>query len=167
MKTYRQLDLQTIAHDLVGRSGRGITPPETPIAPRQLHDVGIYASNLSGAEMTSPDIAVVSLCRAEERFIDYPPRRELYLIDTQGRNPNLGVVTEDAVSAIEAFLADGKEVLVHCHGGRSRTGFILKAWYMRRFGASHDEADEWISSVWEHYRAWTPEFGDFLDSLWK
>ena len=167
VKTYRQLDLQTIAHELVGRPGRGITPPEPAIAPRKLHEIGVYASNLSGAEMTTPDMAVVSLCRAEDRFIDYPHRREVYLIDTQGRNPNLDVVAEDAVSAIEAFLADGKEVLVHCHGGRSRTGFILKAWYMRRFGVSHTEAHEWVDSVWEHYKTWTPEFGDFLESSWK
>ncbi|MFM8381217.1 MAG: ADP-ribosylglycohydrolase family protein, partial [Actinomycetota bacterium] len=108
VKTYRQLDLQTIARDLLGAEPRAINEPEHPIAPRQLHEVGVYASNLSGAEMTSPDMAMVSLCRAEDRFVDYPHRRELYLIDTQGRNPNLGVVTEDAVSAIEAFLADGK-----------------------------------------------------------
>ena len=167
VKTYRQLDLQTIARDLLGVEPRKINDPEHTIPPRKLHEIGVYASNISGAEMTSIDMAVVSLCRAEDRFIDYPHRREIYLIDEHGHNPNLGVVAEDAVSAIEAFLADGKEVLVHCHGGRSRTGFILKAWYMRRFGVSHTEAHEWVDSVWEHYETWTPEFGHFLESSWK
>ena len=167
MKTYRQLDLQTIARELLGVGPRRITPPEPVIPPRKLHEIGIFASNLSGAEMVTPDMAVVSLCRVEDRFVDYPHRREIYLVDEHGHNPNLGIVAEDAVTAIEAFLADGKEVLVHCHGGRSRTGFILKAWYMRRFEASHDEADTWVRSVWEHYETWTPEFGAFLDGSWQ
>jgi ADP-ribosyl-[dinitrogen reductase] hydrolase len=167
IKTYRQLDLQTIAHELVGRPGRGITPPETAIAPRKLHELGVYAANISGAEMTTPEMTVVSLCRAEDRFIDYPHRREIYLIDTARKNPNLGAAVEDAVSAMEAFLADGKEVLVHCHGGRSRTGLILKAWYMRRFGVSHQEAEDWVVSVWEHYESWTRDFAEFLETSWK
>lgn len=71
----------------------------------------------------------------------------------------------DAVHSIEAFLREGRQVLVHCHGGRSRTGFILKAWYMVRYRASHDEAHSWLESVWPHYRTWTLDFCNLLDDL--
>jgi len=75
-------------------------------------------------------------------------------------------VVEDAVIAIEAFLREGREVLVHCHGGRSRTGLILKAWYMRRFNVDHFDAEQWLEENWPHYATWNTDFYDFLSNEW-
>jgi hypothetical protein len=36
-------------------------------------------------------------------------------------------VVDDAVATIDAFLADGRDVVVHCHHGASRTGPVLRA----------------------------------------
>jgi len=95
-------------------------------------------------------------------------RREFYVIDewNEGHNPHLGHVVEDAVNTIDAFLKEGKEVLVHCHGGRSRTGFILKAWYMRRYGVDHDDAHDWLQQHWPHYVTWNDDFNEFLTYNW-
>jgi ADP-ribosyl-[dinitrogen reductase] hydrolase len=166
--TYHQNDLTTLAHQLVGHDPRSFTPPEPVIAPREIHDVGVFASNLLGAETVDKNMAVVSLCRMEERLHHIPHRREIFILDQCGgnQNPHLDSVTRDAVDAIEAFLAEGREVLVHCHGGRSRTGFILKAWYMQRYGKTDDEAHDWIKERWEHYGTWNWGFSDFLMSEW-
>jgi ADP-ribosyl-[dinitrogen reductase] hydrolase len=39
-------------------------------------------------------------------------------------------------------------VLVHCHGGRSRTALVLKAWAMRRHGWTEARAHEWLTARW-------------------
>ena len=84
----------------------------------------------------------------------------------QSELPDLFFVVRDAVEAIDAFLAEGRDVVVHCHGGRSRTGLVLKAWYMAREGATHAEAHNWLRGEWEHYETWTQSFWDFLDNEW-
>ena len=73
---------------------------------------------------------------------------------------------QDAVEAIDAFLAEGRPVVVHCHGGRSRTGLVLKAWKMRRDGLTHDEAHDWLQDVWTRYAVWNDSFWDFLSTEW-
>ena len=45
-----------------------------------------------------------------------------------------------AVEAIERELALGKKVLVHCHAGRDRTGFVVAAVLTRTDGRSAKEA---------------------------
>jgi ADP-ribosyl-[dinitrogen reductase] hydrolase len=70
------------------------------------------------------------------------------------------------VNTIEAFLREGREVVVHCHGGRSRTGFILKAWYMRHYNVDHYEAELWLEGEWPHYTTWNTDFYDFLSNKW-
>jgi len=165
---YHQHEIIEVAHQLIGVQSRPLTTPETIIPPMQVHDVGIYASNLLGAQTVGDEIGIISLCRMEDRLHHHAARREFYIIDesAQGHNPYLNSVTEDAVNAIEAFLREGREVLVHCHGGRSRTGFILKAWYMRRFNVDHFEAEEWLEMNWPHYAVWNTDFFDFLSNDW-
>ena len=41
--------------------------------------------------------------------------------------------------------------MVHCHGGRSRTGLVLKAWAMRAHGYDERQAHEWLTSRWGRY----------------
>lgn len=169
MKTYHQHDLIALAHQLVGKSGRRITELEPPIEPAQVHNLGVFATNASGAPLASSEMGIVSLCRMEDALHQHPHRREFYIVDQwgQGDNPYLDAVTRDAVDTIDAFLNEGRNVVVHCHGGRSRTGFILKAWYMRKFNVDHYEAEEWIESVWPHYVTWNNDFMDFLDNEWS
>lgn len=157
-------DLQQMGVELAGGEWDKRSPDfGGPIEPKQVHEAGVFATNLIGLERASDDFAVISLCRtfgATERFAD---RRQFYLIDTPGANLDIEGVVAEAVFEIEKFLAFGKKVLVHCHAGRSRTSLILKAWYMERTNCTHDEADEWLTGVWPHYRKSNSDFTEFFD----
>ena len=60
-------------------------------------------------------------------------RREVYLIDKdEDHNQALASVVDDTVKTIDAWLSEGRTVVVHCHGGASRTGLVLRAWLMRK-----------------------------------
>jgi ADP-ribosyl-[dinitrogen reductase] hydrolase len=168
VRVYHQHEIVEIAHQLVGMQSRPFTAPETIISPMQVHDLGVFASNLLGAQTVGQEMGIISLCRMEDRLHQHAVRREFYIIDEweQGHNPHLHSVVEDAVIAIEAFLREGREVLVHCHGGRSRTGLILKAWYMRRFNVDHFDAEQWLEENWPHYATWNTDFYDFLSNEW-
>ena len=109
--------------------------PETPAGPQEVES-NVHAADLLGAARVPTDWAVVSLCRTGDHFVNHALRRQLYLIDEEGpeRNAAIASAVLDAVDSVDAFLADGRNVVVHCHGGRSRTGLVLKAWAMRRFG---------------------------------
>jgi ADP-ribosyl-[dinitrogen reductase] hydrolase len=168
VKPYFQHDLIRVAHELLGKGPRRVVAPESLIPATLVHDMGIHASNLVGAQQADPAFGVISLCRMEDTLHHIDHRREFYVIDkwNEGHNPHLGHVVEDAVKTIDAFLKEGKEVLVHCHGGRSRTGFILKAWYMRRYGVDHDDAHDWLQQQWPHYVTWNDDFNEFLTYNW-
>ena len=57
-------------------------------------------------------------------------------------------------------------VVVHCHGGRSRTGLVLKAWKMRAHGASEREAHDWLADQWPLYEDYNRTFVEFLRTDW-
>jgi ADP-ribosyl-[dinitrogen reductase] hydrolase len=57
-------------------------------------------------------------------------------------------------------------VVVHCHGGRSRTALILKAWAMRRHGWSEPEAHDWLTSTWPRAHRDNPVFLRILTTEW-
>jgi len=57
-------------------------------------------------------------------------------------------------------------VVVHCHGGRSRTGLVLKAWKMRAHGASEREAHDWLADTWPLYEDYNRTFVEFLRTDW-
>jgi len=128
---------------------------EAPAGPIEIED-NLFAANRSGAAEAPPDWAIVSLCLVGDRFKEHKFRREIYLIDkADDANPNLDMAVADAVATIDAFLNEGKTVLVHCHGGRSRTGLILKAWKMKKEGWSgvggEQKAHEWLAKKWHLY----------------
>lgn len=166
-ETFISWDLLDLGHDLLGIRRPLRTPVEHPITPGQVHDVGVWAANLSGAEQAPSDMAIVSLCITDRRFAGNPHRREVFIRDDDGKNPHLGSVVCQSVQAIRANLAEGREVLVHCHGGRSRTGLVLKAWYMVHHGVDATTAHDWLYATWEPYQAvyegWTPEFWNYLE----
>jgi ADP-ribosyl-[dinitrogen reductase] hydrolase len=56
-------------------------------------------------------------------------------------------------------------VVVHCHGGRSRTGLVLKAWKMRTDGCNESEAHAWLEAQWPLVQRLNPTFTDFLHRM--
>jgi ADP-ribosyl-[dinitrogen reductase] hydrolase len=63
-------------------------------------------------------------------------------------------------------LAEGRNVVVHCHGGRSRTGLVVKAWKMRRDGISEREAHDWLAHRWQRYQDYNETFLEMLRTTW-
>lgn len=165
--TYKGQDIIDISRRLLGLGDAPITPPEPPVAAKLVHPAGVWASNLDGAAAVPRDFGVVSLCITEDRFAQHPHRRQVYMRDNEGdRNPNLFFAVKESVDAINAFIREGRQVVVHCHGGHSRTGLVLKAWYMLNEGVQHDEAHQWVSDTWPLYATWTQTFFDLLDNEW-
>jgi len=159
---YRAHDLQRIALELIGVTDRPMTPPEPAAGPVEVAP-GLFAADLLGAAGVPDDWAVVSLTRTADTFLHHPVRRQLSLIDEAGdHNPGLGLVVDDAVRAIDAFLAENRNVVVHCHGGRSRTGLVLKAWKMCTDGVTEREAHGWLAATWPRYADYNQSFVEYL-----
>jgi ADP-ribosyl-[dinitrogen reductase] hydrolase len=171
-KTYDAMALHDLARELMGLAPATRTEPEAPFGPRLVttakSGAGVLAANLEGARLTPSSTAVVSMCIVDDRFTDREHRREVYMRDDEGtaQNPNLAFAVREAVDAIDAFTEAGHDVVVHCHGGRSRTGLVLKAWYMRHFGVTHSEAHGWLHSIWPLYQTYNRTFWDFLELEW-
>jgi len=163
-QTYDNAALQDLARQLVGRSPVPATSTETPAGPIEVSP-GLHAADLPGASTVPTDWAVVSLCRTHGRFTAHPVRREVFMIDQSGpANANLESALRDAVNAIDALLAGGHCVVVHCHGGRSRTGLVLKAWAMRTHGFTEREAHQWLSERWSRYEDYQESFVTLLEA---
>jgi ADP-ribosyl-[dinitrogen reductase] hydrolase len=165
----RRFDLMGLQELAVLLTGGDVSPdqhPEDPKAPVQVAP-GLHAADLGGAASVPIDWAVVSLCRTGNVFDRHPVRRQVYLVDQAGdHNPGLRLAVTDAVDAIDAFLAEGRNVVVHCHGGRSRTGLVLKAWKMRTDGIDHKAAHAWLAEPWPWVATWNGDFERFLDHDW-
>lgn len=161
--------LVTQGHELIGVSERPETPPEQPVAPALVHPDGVYAANLAGAAQAPAHMAILSLCRGAGLFGRHEQRHEFYLIDEPDpdQNPHLHMVVDDAVTTLNALLRQGHEVVVHCHGGRSRTALVLKAWYMRQHSVDHSAAHRWLRERWPLTSTWNHRFTNFLDHEWS
>ena len=156
-------DLETLARRLSKKDAP--KPQKEPrVGPIEVFP-NLYAANRSGAETAPTDWAIVSLCRTEGFFADHEVRRQSYVLDNSHGNPNLGFVVSDVVASIDALLAEGRKVLVHCEGGRSRTCLALKAWWMTTTGGSHDEAREWLQGSWTMCTDHNESFTYFLDNF--
>jgi ADP-ribosyl-[dinitrogen reductase] hydrolase len=129
---------------------------------------GLFAANLLGAAEAPIEHAVISLCRTADLFTDYRYHRQVFLID-KGRtyNPNLAEVVLDTVNALDMALDTGLNVVVHCHGGRSRTALILKAWKMRRDGVDERTAHAWLKDSWSIINRHNTDFHQFLVNEWS
>ncbi|MFM7263926.1 MAG: ADP-ribosylglycohydrolase family protein [Acidimicrobiales bacterium] len=166
-RTYRNQDLIDLARRLLGKTASRVSPAERPAGPAIVHPAGVHAANLDGAASAPADHAVVSMCITEGRFTGRTHHRQILLHDKEGdHNNDIFFVVRDGVEAIDAFLAEGKQVVVHCHGGRSRTGLLLKAWYMKREGVSHSEAHDWLEECWPLYQDYNNTFWQFLELQW-
>lgn len=168
---YDHWDLLHLARALIGRGPVPDQAADTPGGPTRVHDeVPLFASDLEGARAAGREWAVISLCRTSGEFADRPIRRQAYLVDQPGAEHNADpiAVLEDLVATIDAFLEEepDRPVLVHCHGGRSRTAFVLKAWAMRRHGWSEDEAHRWLEARWDRITRDNATFVDVLRNHW-
>ena len=153
----------------IARALAGLTAPspklEPGLGPIEVHP-RLFAANRSAAQDCPKDWAILSLCRTEKNFVDYEVRRQWYLIDNSSGNPNLAAVVDDVVRSIDSLLSDGKTVLVHCEGGRSRTCLALKAWAMKSLGLSSQEAHLWLTKNWPHCSGANDSFTGFLNHDW-
>lgn len=161
-RTFTTSDLLALGHTLLGLDHPKQPSNEPAAGPHEVAD-GVHAANLLGAASTPSDWGVVSMCRTEGFFDSHDTHRQIYLIDKEGdRNAALDHAVRDAVRSIEAFRLEGRPVVVHCHGGRSRTGLVLKAWHMTRTGCSERDAHQWLAERWPLYADYNRTFVDYL-----
>jgi ADP-ribosyl-[dinitrogen reductase] hydrolase len=74
-------------------------------------------------------------------------------------------VLDDVLNDIEGLQEDGHAVVVHCHGGASRTGLILRGWLQRTQGLSPRAATEEAIRIWPHTNVWNSSFSRALARL--
>jgi ADP-ribosyl-[dinitrogen reductase] hydrolase len=162
-KVWRVADLQQRAVALDGKPLPSYDPGVIPrIGPTEVLP-GIWAGNLDGARYSETDFAVISLCRLGEPF-PHPVHRMAYIADND-HNSDLDVVLADVLDDIAALQAEGHRLLVHCHGGASRTGLVLRAWLARTEGMSPDEATADVAERWPHLGLWNASFTAALDRV--
>ena len=165
-ETFRSVDLQELTLRLLGQVPAPEHPAGAPIGPTEIVP-GLYAANLSGAATVPTGYAVISLCRVDDLFREHPIRRELYVIDQEAdHNAALGAMVRDAVDSIDAFHAEGLLVVLHCHGGASRTGLVLRAWLMRTNGWDEPTATQFLEDRWPTLGLWNESFTEFLRTAW-
>lgn len=170
-ETFRRKEILDIVRRLTGAEPGGPSETESPAGPTEV-DENLYAASFPGVvdyvESRAgglSDIAVLSLCRVASSLLDVPLRREVHLYDND-HNEALPTIVADCVDTIDAWLTEGRRVIVHCHGGRSRTALVLMAWAMRHRGHSHDDARRWLRERWPRMEEWTPSFSAFLEHDW-
>jgi ADP-ribosyl-[dinitrogen reductase] hydrolase len=119
---------------------------------------GLSVTDLAGAR-AAEGYTVVSLCRGYDR-----PARQIWLVDSQdsAKNPHLDTAVTDTLDEIERLRAQRREVLVHCHQGRSRTGLIVRAWLQRTETLSHGEALNRALSLDGRFTPWNRMFESYL-----
>ena len=162
-KVWRLADLQQLAAALDGAAQQSYDPGVIPrIGPAEVLP-GIWAANMDGARYSETDFAVISLCRLGEPF-EHELQRMAYIADNE-HNGDLDVVLADVLDDMAALRAEGHRLLVHCHGGASRTGLVLRAWLMRTEGMTVDEATAHVAARWPHLGLWNASFTAALNRL--
>jgi ADP-ribosyl-[dinitrogen reductase] hydrolase len=155
-------DLHLLAQQLDG-GGQPYEPePSLGLEPREVVD-GIWATDLDGARASSRDFAVISLCHTGGRF-GHDLQRFAFLVDDD-TNTEVDVVLADVLDDIAALRAEGRRVLVHCFGGASRTGLVLRGWLCRERGLSVEEATAQVRERWSHLGLWNRSFDAALERL--
>ncbi|PRY39379.1 ADP-ribosyl-[dinitrogen reductase] hydrolase [Geodermatophilus tzadiensis] len=159
----RLADLLRLAADLDGKeffqAETGVIPK---VGPAEVLP-GIWAGNLDGARWSEEDFAVISLCRLAEPF-PHTLHRMAYLTDNN-HNVDVDVVLADVLDDLAALHAEGHRVLVHCHGGASRTGLVLRAWLVREQGMTPAEATAHVAERWPYLGLWNDSFTAALERL--
>ena len=162
-RVWRLADLQQLAVALDGGAQQSYDPGVIPrIGPREVLP-GIWAGNLDGARYSDADFAVISLCRLGEPFT-HTLHRMAYIADND-HNADLDGMLADVLDDMAALRAEGHRLLVHCHGGASRTGLVLRAWLVREEGMSPEEATAYVAERWPHLGLWNASFTAALERV--
>ncbi|WP_177212834.1 ADP-ribosylglycohydrolase family protein [Geodermatophilus ruber] len=162
-RLWRLADLQQLAAALDGGVQQSYDPGVIPrIGPAEVLP-GIWAGNLDGARYSEGDFAVISLCRLGDPF-PHPVHRLAYLADNE-HNADIDAVLADILDDMAALRAEGHRLLVHCHGGASRTGLVLRGWLVREEGMSVQAATAHVAERWPHLGLWNDSFTAALHRL--
>src|SRR4051794_36308696 len=76
-----------------------------------------------------------------------------YLVDDDC-NSEIDAVLDDVLTDMRALRDEGRRLLLHCHGGASRTGLVLRPWLICEKGLSVDEATANVAERWPHLGLW-------------
>lgn len=106
------------------------------------HDDGVWIGSLAALDRLPDAVdAVVSLCRVgTDQVPEHCESVQVWLIDRDGRNPNLDVVLTDAADAVLALRTEGRTVFLHCAEGRSRTAAVAALYSARHWGIRLEQA---------------------------
>jgi len=151
-RTHRHRDLVRLADRLVGHEVRHAPDPRRRIGPVEVLD-GVWAANAHRVPSFCarfPEGAVISMCPMGDALDGHPVRRTFLIEDVaaRGANPRLAAVVDELVATIAAFRAEGRQVLVHCHHGVSRTGLALRAWLMEGTELDESAATSEVEARW-------------------
>ena len=104
------------------------------------------------------------MCPTRGHFDRHPHRREFLIADdpSRGANPYLASQVDELIGAIAGFRGVGRDVLVHCHHGKSRTGLALRAWLMHTEGLDEWRATAEAEARWRHVSLWNDRFTEEL-----
>jgi ADP-ribosyl-[dinitrogen reductase] hydrolase len=156
-------DLHALAATLDGHpTDRHVAEASRGVEPREVVE-GVWAADLDGARDSSKDFAVISLCRTGEPF-GHDVQRYAYVTDDDA-NSELDAILADVLDDIEALRAEGRQVLVHCHGGASRTGLVLRAWLRRTDALTAEDATVAIQASWPYLGLWNDSFTAALERV--
>ncbi|WP_029433127.1 ADP-ribosylglycohydrolase family protein [Blastococcus sp. URHD0036] len=162
-RVWRLADLQQLAAALDSGVQQSYDPGVIPrIGPAEVLP-GIWAGNLDGARYSDEDFAVISLCRLGEPF-PHPVHRMAYIADNE-YNADLDVMLADVLDDMKALRDEGHRILVHCHGGASRTGLVLRGYLVREEGMSVEAATAHVAARWPHLGLWNDSFTAALAGL--
>lgn len=109
---------------------------------------------------------VVSLCRMGTE--DVPAgaiRVEPWLIDQEGKNPNLDLLLADLADQICVWRDEGKRVFIHCVRAESRTPTVAAAYIAERYNLSGSQGIRRVYDVMPNARP-NREFVDALERVW-
>lgn len=166
LQEYDLSELLSLGNQLLGIEAP--LPPMEPILPLGEIDTGILASNLNGMICAPRETAIISLSRTFGRVSPWAYRRQFYLLDSAAAasNPDVQDLLLELVRTVEAFRKEGRQVLIHCHAGRSRTGLALRAWLMYAHGWTEAQARAHVEARWPYFQRWNPSFEQALQ-LWE
>jgi ADP-ribosyl-[dinitrogen reductase] hydrolase len=150
----RSRDLVRLATRIVKAESTFPSPERPVVAVRHPYDDQVWLGNAAALWELPPGVdAIVSMCRVHDD--DLPAgvaQHDVRLIDRTDpeENANLDFVLTDTVRLIEALRADGRVVLVHCHGAYSRTPTVGALYGAENRGVSGRQALADVLAVLSH-----------------
>ena len=149
-------------------------PPEHTVEPTLVFESRrVYAASFPGVAAAlaggrlAKDAQIISLSRTFGQLDAHPSRNQVWLIDQDkpGCNRSIDLVLDDVIDTMVAARAAGRPIVVHCHGGRSRTGLVLRAWALSQTPTmTVAQATTEVAARWPHLDTWNRSFDLALES---